>query len=54
MLYFLALALLAVWVIALALKVTAGVIHIALVLAIVFFVIGLIRGARTPRTPAPP
>ncbi len=47
MLYFLALVLFAFWAIALAFKVTVGAIHIALVLAVIFFVLGLIRGRRS-------
>ena len=39
------------WLASLALKVTAGAIHMLLVLAVVLFVIGFIRG-RTGRTPA--
>ena len=40
-----------IWLASLALKVTAGAIHMLLVLAVVLFVIGFIRG-RTGRTPA--
>jgi len=40
-----------IWVVSLALKVTAGLIHLLLVSAVVLFVIGFIRG-RTGRTPA--
>ena len=40
-----------IWLASLALKVTAGAIHMLRVLAVVLFVIGFIRG-RTGRTPA--
>jgi hypothetical protein len=43
--------LLVIWLASLALKVTVGAIHLLLVLAVVLFVIGFIRG-RTGRTPA--
>jgi Family of unknown function (DUF5670) len=42
---------LVIWLATLALKVTFGAIHLLLVLAVVLFVIGFIRG-RTGRTPA--
>ena len=43
--------LLVIWLASLALKVTFGAIHLLLVVAVVLFVIGFIRG-RTGRTPA--
>ena len=43
--------LLVIWLASLALKVTFGAIHLLVVLAVVLFVIGFIRG-RTGRTPA--
>jgi len=43
--------LLVIWLAALALKVTVGLIHLVLVAAVVLFVIGFIRG-RTGRSPA--
>ena len=43
--------LLVIWLAALALKVTVGLVHLLLVVAAVLFVIGFIRG-RTGRTPA--
>ncbi|HEY1417663.1 MAG TPA: DUF5670 family protein [Myxococcaceae bacterium] len=51
MLYALGGLLLIVWLASLALKVTVGAIHLLVVLAVVLFVIGFIRG-RTGRTPA--
>ena len=51
MLFALAGFLLLIWLASLALKVTVGAIHLLLVLAVVLFVIGFIRG-RTGRTPA--
>jgi hypothetical protein len=49
MLFALAAILFLVWVLGLAFKVTVGVIHLALVAAVILFVIGFFRG-RTPRT----
>lgn len=47
-LWILAALLLAFWVLGLAFKVTTGIIHIALVAAVVLFVLGFFRGrART-------
>ena len=43
--------LLVIWLASLTLKVTVGAIHLGLVLAVVLFVIGFIRG-RAGRTPA--
>lgn len=53
MLMFLAFLMLAVWAIALAFKVTFGLIHLLLVAAVVLFVVGLVRGryGGTRRTP---
>jgi hypothetical protein len=49
MLFALAAILFLVWILGLAFKVTGGVIHLALIAAVIFFVIGLFRG-RTTRT----
>jgi hypothetical protein len=49
MLWVLAAILFAFWVIALALKVTTGLIHIALVAAAIFFVFGFFRAGRHQR-----
>jgi hypothetical protein len=50
-LWILAAVLLAFWIFGLALKVTTGIIHIALVAALVLFVLGFFRGRRS--APAP-
>ncbi len=44
MLFFIGSVFLAIWVIGLALKVTVGLIHLALVVAIVLFIVGFFRG----------
>ena len=44
MIWILATLLLAFWVLALAFKVTAGIIHVALVAAIILYVLGFFRG----------
>lgn len=44
MLWILAAILLAFWVLGLALKVTTGLIHIALIAAVILFVVGFFRG----------
>lgn len=51
MLWFLGAVLIIFWVIALAMKVTVGVIHLALVAGIILFVIGFFRGRNTTVTP---
>jgi uncharacterized protein DUF5670 len=51
MLFAIGAVLLVIWLAALALKVTLGLIHVLLVAAVVLFVIGFIRG-RTGRSPA--
>jgi hypothetical protein len=51
MLWFLGAVLIVFWVIALAMKVTVGVVHLALVAGIVLFVLGFFRGR--DRTVAP-
>lgn len=50
MLWFIGAILLAVWIIGLALKVTTGLIHLALVAAIVLWIIGFFRGRTAGRT----
>ena len=47
MLWILASVLLAFWVLGLAFKVTTGLIHIALVAALILFVLGFFRGRRS-------
>ena len=49
MLWLLAAILLFVWIIGLAFKVTTGLLHIALVVALVLFASGFFRGRRTAR-----
>jgi Family of unknown function (DUF5670) len=44
MIWILATLLLAFWVLALAFKVTAGIIHVALVAALILYVLGFFRG----------
>lgn len=44
MLWILAAILLAFWIVGLALKVTTGLIHLALVAAVVLFILGFFRG----------
>jgi uncharacterized protein DUF5670 len=51
MLWFLGAILIVFWVIALALKVTVGVIHLALVAGIICFIMGFFRGRNTTVTP---
>ncbi|HET9596440.1 MAG TPA: lmo0937 family membrane protein [Anaeromyxobacteraceae bacterium] len=50
MLWILAAVLLAFWVLGLAFKVTTGLIHIALVAALILFVLGFFRGRRSTTT----
>ncbi|GEJ58601.1 lmo0937 family membrane protein [Anaeromyxobacter diazotrophicus] len=47
MLWILAAILFAFWIVGLALKVTTGLIHIALVAAVILFVLGFFRGRRS-------
>ena len=47
MLWILAAVLLAFWVLGLAFKVTTGLIHLALVAAVILFVLGFFRGRRS-------
>ncbi|HZZ86271.1 MAG TPA: DUF5670 family protein [Anaeromyxobacteraceae bacterium] len=47
MLWLLAALALAVWIIGLAFKITTGVIHIALVAAVILFIAGFFRGRRS-------
>ncbi len=49
-LWILAAILVAFWVAGLALKVTTGLIHIALVAALILFVLGFFRGRRSTST----
>jgi hypothetical protein len=46
MLYLIGAVLLALWIAGLAFKVTAGVIHLALIAAVVLFALGMFRGRR--------
>jgi hypothetical protein len=48
MLWTLIMVLLVFWVLGLAFKVAAGVIHILLVIALVLFIVNLVSGRRTP------
>jgi hypothetical protein len=51
MLWFLGSILIIFWVIALAMKVTVGIVHLALVAGIVLFVLGFFRGRKTTAVP---
>lgn len=52
MLWFLGAVLIVFWVIALAMKVTVGVVHLALVAGIILFILGFFRGrGRTTAVP---
>lgn len=50
MLWFIGALFLVFWIIGLALKVTTGLIHLALVAAIVMFIVGFFRGRTTTPT----
>ena len=50
MLWIVAAVLLAFWILGLAFKVTTGLIHIALVAAIILFILGFFRGRRSTTT----
>lgn len=50
-LWILAAVLVAFWVMGLALKITTGLIHIALVAALILFVLGFFRGRRSTSAP---
>lgn len=50
MLFVLAALLFAFWVVAVALKVTTGLIHFALVVAVILFLVGFLRGRRSAET----
>jgi hypothetical protein len=50
MLWILAAVLFAFWVLGLAFKVTTGLVHIALVAALILFVLGFFRGRRSTTT----
>ena len=49
-LWIIAAVLLAFWILGLAFKVTTGIIHIALVAALILFVLGFFRGRRSRAT----
>ena len=49
-LWIIAAVLLAFWILGLALKVTTGLIHIALALAVILFILGFFRGRRSAST----
>lgn len=51
MLWMIGAVLFAIWVLALMFKVTTGLIHIALVAALIFFVWGFVRGRSATSTP---
>lgn len=51
MLFILAAILFALWVLGLALKVTTGLIHVALVAAVILFILGFFRGRSTASVP---
>jgi hypothetical protein len=51
MLWLLAAVLLAFWILGLAFKVTTGLIHIALVAAIILFILGFFRGRSSATVP---
>ncbi len=51
MLWILAAVLLAFWVLGLAFKVTTGLVHIALVAALILFVLGFFRGRSSATVP---
>ncbi|WP_248341853.1 lmo0937 family membrane protein [Anaeromyxobacter paludicola] len=50
MLWLLAALALAIWIVGLAFKVTTGIIHIALVAAVILFIAGFFRGRRSAST----
>jgi hypothetical protein len=50
-LWILAAVLIAFWILGLAFKVTTGIIHIALVAALILFVLGFFRGRRSTAAP---
>jgi hypothetical protein len=51
MLWLLAAVLLAFWILGLAFKVTTGLIHIALVAAVILFILGFFRGRSSATVP---
>jgi Family of unknown function (DUF5670) len=51
MIWILATVLLAFWVLALAFKVTTGLIHVALVAALILYVLGFVRGRTRASAP---
>jgi hypothetical protein len=51
MLFILAAVLLAFWILGLAFKITTGVIHIALVAAVILFILGFFRGRGSATVP---
>ncbi len=50
-LWILAAILVAFWVLGLALKITTGLIHLALIAALILFVLGFFRGRRSAAAP---
>jgi uncharacterized protein DUF5670 len=51
MLWFLGALLIVVWIVCLALKVTTGIIHVALIAGLILFVMGFFRGRHTTAAP---
>ena len=51
MLWFLGALLIVFWVIGLAFKVTTGLIHVALIVGLILFVLGFFRGRHTTAAP---
>ena len=51
MLWFLGSLLIVVWIVCLALKVTTGIIHVALIAGLILFVMGFFRGRHTTAAP---
>ncbi len=51
MLFIIAAILFAFWILGLAFKITTGLIHIALVAAIILFILGFFRGRRSAAAP---
>ena len=51
MLWFLGALLIVIWVIAVALKVTTGILHVALIAGLILFVMGFFRGRHPTAAP---
>jgi VIT1/CCC1 family predicted Fe2+/Mn2+ transporter len=51
MLWFLGALLIVFWVIGVALKVTTGLIHVALIAGLILFILGFFKGRHTPVNP---